>query len=65
MVIIYLAIGIILLRVVYKATLTPQDNDFEFENIEKYSWITLNPTLKILLVIAGLFLIISGIASMF
>lgn len=65
MVIIYLAIGIILLRVVYKATLTPKDNDFEFENIEKYSWIIMNPTLKILLVIAGIYLIIKGIASIF
>ena len=63
--IIFIVLGIIILRAIYKSNLTPHDQNFEFENIEKYSWLIMNPGLRIILKIGGWILIIVGIATLF
>ena len=62
---IYILIGIIILRAVNKSEKTPADTDFNIEDIEKYSWLIMNPTWRLLLKIAGAFLIITGIITFF
>lgn len=63
--IIFIAIGAIILRAIYKSNLTPTDQNFEFENMQKYSWLIMNPGLRTLLKIGAWVLIIIGIFSFF
>lgn len=63
--IIFIVIGVLILRAVYKASLNPSDSDFKFENVEKYSWLIMNPSLKLILVLCGWGLTIFGIISFF
>ena len=63
--IIFIAIGVIILRAIYKSSLTPTDQDFDFENMQKYSWLIMNPGLRTVLKIGGWVLIIIGIVSFF
>lgn len=62
---IYILIGIIILSAVNKSEKTPSDPDFDFDNIEKYTWLIMNPTWRLLLKIGGGLLIIIGVISLF
>lgn len=63
--IILIVLGIIIQRAVYKSNLTPENPNFEFENMNKYSWLIMNPSLRAILNVGSWILIIAGVVTMF
>jgi len=62
--IIYIAMGVIILKAISKSNLSPTDKNFKFEDVQKYSWLIMNNKLRILLKIGGWILIIIGIFTL-
>ncbi len=62
---IYILLGIISIHTVNKSEKKPADPDFNIEDMQKYSWLIMNPILRLILKITGIILIISGIVSLF
>ena len=63
--IIFIAIGVIILRAIHKSNLKPTDQNFDIENMRKYSWLIMNPGFRTLLTIGAWALIIIGVFSFF
>lgn len=63
--IILIAIGAIILRVIYKSGLDPTDSNFDMEDMKKYSWLIANPQLKMFLKIGAIILIVIGLFGLF